>query len=205
MLIVGLTGGIASGKSTVSRMLAEMGAKIVDADILARRAVEPGSSGLEEIVAEFGGEFLLPDGSLDRKKMGARVFSDPEARRRLEEIVHPRVQNLTYEAIQQAQIDGLGAVVLDIPLLIEGGSYEMCHYIWVVWVDRDTQLKRLIERDGLTQEQAGARLAAQMPLDEKVKFADSVIDNSGDPEATRRQVEKLWREVERLSAINEDN
>lgn len=204
MLIIGLTGGIASGKSTVSKMLAEMGARIIDADILARRAVEPGSSGLEEVVAEFGRECLSPDGSLDRKKMGARVFGDPVARKRLEKIIHPRVQNLTYEEIQRAQTDGLGAVVLDIPLLIEGGSYEMCHCVWVVWVDRNTQLKRLVERDGLITEQAEARLAAQMPLDEKVKYADSVIDNTGDLNDTRRQVEKLWREVERLSAINED-
>lgn len=181
-------------------MLAELGARIIDADILARRAVEPGTQGLEEIVGAFGPGMLLSDGTLDRRRMGTLVFTDSAARIRLEKIVHPRVRELIFREIEQAQADGLGNVVLDVPLLFESGLEEMCHYIWVVWVDRSTQLCRLIERDSFTAEEAEARLASQMSLDEKARMADSVIDNSGKPETTRCQVEQLWREVKRLSS-----
>lgn len=193
MLVIGLTGGIASGKSTVTHMLRELGATVVDADVAAREVVQPGSEGLAAIVETFGPDILLPTGSLDRAQLGSIVFADAQRRKQLEAITHPRVRALMWEQVAAGRSQGLPAIVLDVPLLIEGGMYQQVDKTWVVYVDRDTQLQRLMARDHLTLQAAETRLAAQMPLDEKLRFASAVIDNRQGHEETRAQVALLWQ------------
>lgn len=195
MRIIGLTGGIASGKSTVSAMLRELGARVLDADEYAREAVTPGSQGLAEVAAAFGPDVLRPDGSLDRARLGRIVFADEAARKRLNAIVHPRVREAMAADIDRARAEGLPAIVLDVPLLFEGGLDAICDETWVVSVDPATQLARLRARDGSNEAEARARVAAQMPLVDKVARATAVIDNNGTPAQTRAQVERLWREA----------
>jgi dephospho-CoA kinase len=194
MRIIGLTGGIGSGKSTVSAMLRELGAAVVDADAGARAVVEPGQPGLAEIGEAFGPDVLRPDGSLDREKVAALVFSDPEARARLDAITHPRVREWMAERVQEAVAAGSELVVLDVPLMYESGLEGGVESVIVVWASPETQVSRAVER-GMTEADARARVAAQMPIDEKRARADHVVDNSGSPEDTRRQVERLWAEL----------
>lgn len=194
MGVIGLTGGIASGKSTVARILEQLGAVIVDADILAREAVLPGTPAYRAIVAAFGPEILLPDASLDRKTLGRIVFAVPEARRRLETITHPAIARLAEERLAEARRSGAPAVFYVAPLLIEAGATGRVDDIWVVYADRETQIARLTERDGIGREEAEQRLAAQMPMEEKAAYGSAVIDNRGAPEETERQVVALWKE-----------
>ena len=199
-LVVGLTGGIASGKSSVARIFRELGAWIIDADQLAREIVEPGTPGWQEVVETFGREYLLPDGSLDRKKLAKRVFSHPEDKAKLEAIIHPKVLELRKERTRKIlEKDPQALIVFEVPLLIEKGLHHRVDKVVVVWVPRETQIQRLMERDGLTWEEAEERLKNQMDLDEKVKFAHYVIDNSRTLEETRRQVEALYRELKTLA------
>lgn len=194
MRIIGLTGGIASGKSTVARILERLGAVIVDADILAREAVLPGRPAYRTIVETFGPDILLPDGSIDRKALGRVVFADPSARRRLEAITHPAIARLAEERLAELRRTDGPAAFYVAPLLIEAGATGRVDEIWVVYVDRETQIARLIERDGITRREAEQRLSAQMPMDEKAAHGSVVIDNRGTPEDTERQVIALWRE-----------
>lgn len=194
--IIGLTGGIASGKSTVSRCLRDLGAKVVDADVLAREAVAPGSAGLAAVVREFGPEMLTADGSLDRRRLGAVVFADEAARQRLNAIVHPYVRRRIGEEIEAAAAAGLPAIVLDVPLLYEGGLHELCDEVWVVLAEEAQQLERLMARDRLDEAAARARMAAQLPLAEKARRADVVLDNRGDMAATAAQVRQEWARVQ---------
>jgi len=194
MRVIGLTGGIASGKSTVARILERLGAVVIDADILAREAVLPGTPAHQAIVDSFGPEILLPDTSLDRKALGRIVFADPEARRRLEAITHPAIARLAEERLAEARRSDAPAVFYVAPLLIEAGATERVDDIWVVYADRETQIARLTERDGIGREEAEQRLAAQMPMEEKAAFGSAVIDNRGAPEETERQVLALWKE-----------
>ncbi len=193
MRVIGLTGGIASGKSTVSGMLRELGARVIDADAIAREVVEPGRPALAEIVAWLGRDILLADGSLDRRKLGELVFGDSAARAALEGITHPRITAAAKEALAAAEREGCAVAVLDVPLLYEAGWDEGVDEVWVVYVDAATQLSRLMARDSLTAAQAAARVAAQMSLEEKARRADIVIDNSGDPGGTAAQVAAAWR------------
>jgi dephospho-CoA kinase len=194
--LIGLTGGVATGKSTVARLLAARGAVIVDADQLAREAVEPGSPALAEIAAEFGPAALRPDGALDRPAVAALVFADAGRRRRLEAITHPRIQALMADRIVAALGTQSPLVVADIPLLYENGRDAMFEGVMVVWCDRATQLARLVTRDGLDPAEAERRLAAQMPADEKRARATWVIDNNGSEADTAAQVARWWeREV----------
>ncbi len=196
MKVVVLTGGIASGKSTVVRMLQELGAKVVDADVLAREVVSPGEPALSEIVAVFGQEVLLPTGELDRKKLAALVFSDPERRAHLNAIVHPRVQERIQRRLEQLRAENAEVVVVDVPLLFDVPLPDLETFpAVVVYASRKTQLRRLRERDGLTWEEAEQRLGAQRPLREKLGRARWVVDNDGDLEKTRQQVERLWAEL----------
>ncbi|MFM7204387.1 MAG: dephospho-CoA kinase [Myxococcota bacterium] len=188
---IGLTGGIASGKSTVSTWLREAGVPVLDSDTLARQAVAPGSSGLAELVAQFGEKMLLPDLSLNREALGALVFRDAEARVRLNAIVHPRVRALTDEALQRLEAAGETRVVLDIPLLYEVRDPTEFETVVVVYVDAETQLQRLMKRNNLSEADARARINSQLSLEEKKARADVVIDNGGSFEETRRQVEVL--------------
>ncbi|HEY6379139.1 MAG TPA: dephospho-CoA kinase [Candidatus Dormibacteraeota bacterium] len=191
--LVGLTGGIASGKSTVARRLVALGAALIDADALAREVVEPGQPALAEIAAGFGPGVLARDGSLDRTALGAVVFADRAARERLETITHPRIAQLTAARIAAALAGAAPAVVVDIPLLFEKSRAGAFEGVLVVWCDAATQLRRLMTRDGLDETQARARLDAQMSLDEKRRQATWVIDNSGSEQACLEQVDAWWR------------
>ncbi len=192
MKVLALTGGIGSGKSMVARMFAQLGADVIDADQLARDVVEPGQPALEEIATAFGRDILLPDGRLNRGKLAGIIFADPAARARLNAITHPRIRE-RMDAEIAARPSGSGVLVVDIPLLYENDRTGSVETVIVVWVDAETQLRRLHERDGLTVEEARQRIAAQLPLDEKRAKADLVIDNSGTRENTGRQVEAIYR------------
>lgn len=196
-LLVGLTGGIGTGKSTVAAMLAARGAVVIDADRLAREVVEPGEPTLARIVQEFGPEVLGPDGRLDRKALGALVFADPARRRRLEALTHPPIRarlDARLEALARAGFRGV--VVVDAPLLVESGLHRAMDRLVVVTADEATQLARLMARDGLDRAEALRRIRSQMPLAAKARLADHVIDNSGDRAATEAQVERLWAALE---------
>jgi dephospho-CoA kinase len=190
-MVVGLTGGIASGKSTVARMLRELGTAVVDADVLAREVVEPGSPALDDIVTHFGKDVLRADGRLDRERLGAVVFADERARAALNAITHPRIAALAAERTAEHFASGAAFVVYEAALLVENGLHQVLAALVVVWVPPDVQLARLIARDGLEEGAARARIASQLSLDDKRRVATHVIDNSGSLEDTRRQVVAL--------------
>lgn len=189
--IIGLTGGIASGKSTVSKMLKAKGFTIVDADIAARKVVEPGEPAYEQIIEAFGEGILLEDLTIDRKKLGALIFADEALRMKLNSIVHPAVRAWMTREKDRAIENGEKTVFLDIPLLFESRLTYMVERTILVYVDEETQLKRLMARNGLSEKEAQMRIRAQMPLSEKKALADAVIDNNGSPEETKQQLEKI--------------
>ncbi|MFB6467728.1 dephospho-CoA kinase [Cytobacillus sp. Hz8] len=193
-IVVGLTGGIASGKSTVSNMLKKRGYTIIDADLEARLAVEKGEPAYFEIIEYFGEDVLLDDGSIDRAKLGSIIFHDEEKRLKLNSIVHPAVRKRMLKKKEQALACGEKLIVLDIPLLIESKLTSMVEKIILVYVDEETQLKRLIARNQYTEEEAQARMNSQMPLKEKIPFADKVINNNGLIEETEAQLSQILRE-----------
>ncbi len=247
LYVIGLTGGIASGKSTVSRMLRELGAVIIDADEVSREVVSPGTAGWRRVVDAFGPGILRPDGTINRRKLGGMVFGDKEALDKLDSIIHPLVMarveetlaKLSREAVEgkegtgeQENVAGMEGVaeqegmvkikdagekrsavereagrsrrklnvkvvVLDAPLLFEVGADKLVDEVWVVSVDPETQMQRLIRRNGYSKAEALSRISSQMPLPEKERLSDVVIDNRGDPESTRKQVLALWQEVRR--------
>ncbi|RXR22055.1 dephospho-CoA kinase [Oerskovia turbata] len=201
MFRVGLTGGIAAGKSVALDRFAELGACVIDADVLAREAVSPGTVGLEEVVEAFGDGVLAPDGSLDRARLGTIVFGDDEARRRLNGIVHPEVRRLSAEreALVAAR-DPRAVVVHDIPLLVETGQAESFHLVAVVVAPEDVRLQRLVTSRGMSEDEARARIAAQATDVERVSVADVTLDGSGTPEALRAEVDALWERVVRETA-----
>lgn len=178
--IVGLTGGIASGKSSVARILSELGVTVVDADQVAREVVAVGSPGLAAVVEAFGPEILGADGTLDRKALGAQIFADPEKRRLLESITHPRIFARSMERLAAVAASGAVYGVYDAALLVENGSYKMMQALVVVAAPRSLQVARIIARDGLSAAEAEARIDAQLPLEKKVEVADHVITNDGD-------------------------
>lgn len=192
---IGLTGSIACGKSTVSRMLAERGARIIDADVIAREVVRPGEAAWSLIVEHFGQDLLLADRQIDRMKLGQIVFADEEARRTLNSIVHPAVRGRMRELADEAEREGVRLIVLDIPLLFESGLEHMVEHIVVVSCTEEQQLARLMKRNGFSDEDARRRIASQMPIAEKVAQAHDVIDNSGTLTETECQVDEL---VDRL-------
>jgi len=188
MFIVALTGGIASGKSAVERCFARRGIEICDADRVARDVVAPGTEGLQEVIAVFGGEVLTTEGMLDRRAMRERVFADPDARRRLEQIVHPRVRNAMREAARSMR-SAYGLLV--IPLLVESGDYAWVDRVLVVDVPRELQISRLRSRDGITRDLAESMVDAQASREQRLAVADDVIDNSADLDALDAAVELL--------------
>jgi len=190
-MILGLTGGIATGKSTVSAMLRERGIPVIDADLIAREVVEPGKPAYEAIVQHFGSDIVLPNGQIDRKQLGEIVFSNEAERQKLNAIVHPEVRRLMREQAEQAEREGAPIVFMDIPLLFESKLQHMVDKIVVVYAPASMQLTRMMERDELDEEQAKKRLLAQFPIEQKKQDADYVIDNAGTREETERQVEKL--------------
>jgi dephospho-CoA kinase len=191
MRVLGLTGGIGSGKSMVAQMFAQLGAVVIDADRLARAVVEPGEPALQEITATFGSDVLLPDGHLDRSKLAGVIFADPAERAKLDAITHPRIRARMDAEIKARRL-GPGVLIVDVPLLYENDRTHTVERVIVVWVDPQTQLQRIRQRDGLSADAARQRIAAQMPLDAKRARADHVIDNSGGREDTRRQVEAIY-------------
>jgi dephospho-CoA kinase len=191
VLCIGLTGGIGSGKSTVSRLLAERGAVIVDADRIAREVVQPGTPGLTAVAEAFGDHVLAADGSLDRPALAAIVFADPDARARLDGIVHPLVRRRSAELVAAAPP---GAVVVnDVPLLVETGQAGSYDVVLVVEADPETRVARLVER-GMTEGDARARIAAQATDEQRRAVADVVLDNSGTPEELAEQIDRFWTE-----------
>lgn len=194
--LVGITGGIATGKSTVTNMFRALGAKVLDADEIAREVVAPGSPALLEIKARWP-DVIGPDGALDRKKLAAHIFSKPEDRKALDAITHPRIQAQVLERTHALWDAGERVVFYDAPLLIENKLHELLEGVVLVVVPKDVQLQRLMQRNGLTKEEAEARVASQMPLEDKKRHARWLIDNSGSLEQTRAQVEKVWQEVKR--------
>jgi len=188
---VGLTGGVASGKSTVSALLAELGAVVIDADVLSREVVAPGTEGLAEVVAEFGPEVLGPDGALDRPRLGALVFADPDRRRALEAIIHPRVRARAAE-IEAAAPPG-ALVVHDIPLLAETGQAGSFDAVVVVDVPVEVQVDRMVGIRGMSEDEARARIAAQASREERLATATYVVDNTGNLDDLQARVEEVYR------------
>jgi dephospho-CoA kinase len=193
--LVGLTGGIASGKSTVAKILQSLGAAIVNADDLAREVVEPGHEAWKEIVASFGAHILQSDQTLDRQKLRTLIFNQPEARKRLESIIHPRVRALAEERIRQYAAAGYPVVIYEVPLLFEGNLQEWLRPVILVACDVKTQTARLQKRDHLTAADAEKHIAAQMSLKDKRRLADYVIENNGSLEDLERQTQQILEEL----------
>ena len=196
LILAGLTGGIASGKSTVAAMLAAAGARIVDADQIARQVVQRGQPAYDDIIRQFGPAIQMPDGQIDRQALGAIVFSDKAAQQTLNDIVHPRVHEVIQAHIHTlARIHPDDPVILDVPLLIESGWHEFLPVVILVYVPEAVQQARLMQRDRMGAADAMARIRAQMPIDAKRAYADYIIDNTGTLEATRRQVLNVFGKI----------
>lgn len=196
MKIIGLTGGIASGKSTVAKNLEKLGAILIDADKVAHQIIEPQKPAYEEIVNTFGKEVVNDDLTINREKLGQIVFNSPEKLKKLNNITHPRVMESFKNQLQSIRTSNPDAiVVIEVPLLYETNVQRICDEVWVVWVDRETQIERLKTRNGFTEEEAIKRIESQMSLDEKAKIADKVIDNRHSIEETLRISTKYYNEI----------
>ncbi len=195
MRIVGLTGGIASGKSTFAAELRALGVPVVDADALARAAVAPGSAALAEIARELGPDMVGPDGTLDRKRVAALVFANAEARRKLEAITHPAIRRAMAEETDRLAAAGHDLAFYDAPLIFEAGLDRVLDAVVVVWTPPEAQRARLAARDGLTPEEAWARMGAQLPIDEKAARADFVVENAGAPHELAAKAARLLRDI----------
>ena len=194
MLLVGLTGGIGSGKSTVARLLEKRGAVVFDADLLAREAVEPGTPGHAAVIEGFGADVLAPGGELDREALASIVFADPAARRDLEQIVHPEVRRLFAEG-SEAYRDTDRVVVFSAPLLVETGMHTAFEILVVVSATVATQIERLMRQRGMSEPSIRARIDAQAPLEDKAAAADFLVDNEGSLDELESQVEQLWNDL----------
>lgn len=192
MLVLGLTGGIACGKSNISQTLQELGAVIVDGDVLSRELTANGGAALMDIRAAFGDSVFHPDGTLNRRALGSIVFQDDQARDTLDNIMQPLLLTLILRDIEDARNAGASVCVLDMPLLYEKDIDRLCDQVWCAYVPREVQLSRLMARDGFTLEEAEARLRSQLPADEKAARADVVIDTSGPMDYTKEYVISLY-------------
>ena len=197
MRVIGLTGGIACGKSTISAALREMGAVIIDGDVLSRELTAPGGPALPAIRERFGDDVFLPDGALNRRALGSVIFGSDERREALDGIMQPMLRRMILDGIEQARLSGAPLCVLDMPLLYEAGLDSLCDRVWCAWIPRETQLERLMARDGFTREEAEARLRSQLPADEKAARADVVIDTGGTIQYTRDKLPSLFDEETR--------
>jgi dephospho-CoA kinase len=194
VLLVGLTGGIGSGKSTVARLLEKRGAVVFDADLLAREAVAPGTPGHAAVIERFGADVLAPGGELDREALASIVFADPSARRDLEQIVHPEVRRLFAEG-SEAYRDTDRVVVFSAPLLVESGMHTAFEILVVVSATVATQIERLMRQRGMSEASIRARIDAQAPLEDKAAVADFIVDNEGTLDELESQVERLWNDL----------
>ncbi len=198
-LLVGLTGGIASGKSTVSDMLKELGASIIDFDVIAREVVQPGKPAWKDIVDYFGRQVLAEDGSLNRKKLSKIVFSDLEKRKKLESFTHPRIHEKFVEQVNDiVKEDPNAIIVVSVPLMIELNLQYMFHKNILVYIPQEKQIERLAKRDSISKEEAANILKAQLPIDEKKGYVDFIINNEGSIDETRKQVEELWKSLKKI-------
>lgn len=195
MKLIGLTGGIATGKSTVSAMLRRLGAKVVDADEIAREIVRPGEPAWQEIVDAFGPGVLRKDKSLDRDKLRKIVFADERARKRLESITHPKIRALAQEKIERRSAEGAEVVIYEAPLLFETQAQSWIRPVILVACNLETQKQRLRQRDRLGEKEIRRHLEAQMPLEEKRKLADYVVENNGSLEELQREVQEVWEKI----------
>lgn len=195
MKLIGLTGGIATGKSTVSAMLRRLGAKVVDADEIAREIVRPGEPAWQEIVDAFGPGVLRKDKSLDRDKLRKIVFADERARKRLESITHPKIRALAQEKIERLSAEGAEVVIYEAPLLFETQAQSWIRPVILVACNLETQKQRLRQRDRLGEKEIRRHLEAQMPLEEKRKLADYVVENNGSLEELQREVQEVWEKI----------
>ena len=194
MFKIGLTGGIASGKSTVLTYFKDKGIPYIDADIVAREVVEPGTEGLEAIVDAFGSNVLHDDGTLNREALGAIVFHNEEKRRQLNDCLKEHIRNRIMELTAHYESNRTAVLIYDIPLLIEGEWYTMMDEVWLVYVNESTQIERLMSRNGFSKKDALARINSQMRLDDKRSFADVIINNSDTPQALTAQLDTIWSE-----------
>ena len=192
MKVIGLTGGIGSGKSTVSRYLAELGAVILDSDKVGHEAFKPDTEAWNEVIAAFSREILTPNGEIDRKKLGELVFNRPELLARLNQIMHPRMYDIAKARIEEYRRQGATVVVLEAALLIEAGWTSLVDEVWVAVSSEETVLKRLTEHRGLEKEQTLARIRSQLSSEERVKHADTVISNDGNLDEMKARVKELW-------------
>lgn len=195
--IVGLTGGVASGKTTVANMFKKLGAIIVDADELARTAVARGSEAFQKIIEEFGNNFLDKDGELDRKKLGKSVFSDATKKEKLEKIIHPVIGKMLMDSIESERAKKTEILILDIPLLFENNMQMWIRPVILVYVNPEKQIERLMKRENISESEAINIIKNQMPLDEKKKLADFIIDNNNDLIKTESQVKIIWQELQK--------
>ena len=195
MNIIGLTGGIGSGKSTAAQILAEFGAKVIDADKVAHEVFNPGTEGLQKVVEIFGEGVLNSKGEIDRKKLGEIVFNDPSALATLNGIIHPRAYDLTRSRLEEFRSQGIEVVVLEVILLVEAGWDHLADEIWVTVAKEDTVVKRLQESRGLTKDEILTRIRAQTPNEKRVKHADVVIENDGSYEELEAKLNELWSRI----------
>jgi dephospho-CoA kinase len=194
MLVIGLTGGIGTGKSEVSRILGEMGAEVLNADRYGHEVYLPGTDGHREVVEAFGEDVLQPNGEVDRRALGGKVFGNPEAMAQLNAIAWPRIRQKLEDGIEEQRQLGTGVVVLDAAVLIEAGWTDAADEVWVVTAPEGDVVSRLQARNNLTEEQVRARMASQMSSEERVKHADVVVANDGDLQGLQSNIEKLWQE-----------
>jgi dephospho-CoA kinase len=192
MIVIGVTGGVGTGKSTVSKMLRDLGAALIDADELAHQVILPGQPAFEDLLREFGPGILAEDGTIDRRELGRRAFSVPEGAAAVNRLIHPRVLGAIRDRLRELAAEDTPAAVLDVPLLFESGCDKLCDQVWVVTADAHDRRRRLARREGTEAGEVLSRERWQMSLDEKLARADAVIDNSGDIETTRSQVRWLW-------------
>ncbi|HEY32247.1 MAG TPA: dephospho-CoA kinase [Dehalococcoidia bacterium] len=192
MKVIGLTGGIGSGKSTVSQILAELGAVVLDADTVGHQAYQPGTETWKDVVAAFGQEVVAADGSIDRKKLGAIVFGEPEALTRLNRIVHPRMYDMMAEQIEDYRRQGVEVVVVDAAILIEANWTPLVDEVWLTVASEPIVVQRARERTGLPEEQIRSRIRSQLSNEERMKHASVVINNDGSLDELRAKVVKLW-------------
>jgi dephospho-CoA kinase len=192
MKVIGLTGGIGSGKSTVSQLLSELGANVVDADQVGHQCYQPGTKTWKDVVAAFGQDIVAADGSIDRKKLGAIVFGDHDSLVRLNQIMHPRMREMMADLIEKHRQDGADVVVLEAAILLEAGWTPLVDELWITVASEPIVIQRVKERTGLPEEQIRSRIQSQLSVEERAEKADLVINNDGSLDALRDKVEELW-------------